>query len=219
MPINIPIPGESAIASYNYTDISEGTGIVVFYGYTHKEDVTLSYALIQNTVYSNDCYTGGAATDAAFTKKYDLDFDVKFNMPKRMKGKLTATFTLDPTSDGGVGTVAAYAIIKARKWDGSAETEIANSQSATVTCTAAQANYFTLNTMVDISSIVNFKKGETLRITVEIWAKKVAGNGGTVYLLHDPKNRVDAVVMPPINAGGAPLTSQLIFYVPFVLDL
>ena len=32
LPNQYAIPGEKSIASYNYTDIAEGTGTIVFYG-------------------------------------------------------------------------------------------------------------------------------------------------------------------------------------------
>ena len=75
------------------------------------------------------------------------------------------------------------------------------------------------NVEIDVTSVQLFKAGETLRITVEIYADTEA-NGSQVALMHDPKNREPAAA--EYDGGidtGEFLTSVLTFSVPFLLDI
>ena len=182
---------ESAIATYNYEDIASGTGFVVYYGAKTADDAGVDYILTNNQIYSHGIDTAGATLD--------LDFDIVFNKPQRIRGNLFANINL---SSGGATNVTAT--VKVRKDDG-AEYEIASKTSAGVAL--AGNDDFTLAVIVPINSIQLFKKGETLRITITTTC-----SAGTLFLSHDPANRT--------GPNGITLdTSQLIFHVPFVVDV
>jgi len=220
VPISFPVPTEAAIASYSYTDVAEGTGIITFYGASHQEESTEAYFLTQNEVYSNSVNTTIAIAETSFTKVIDHDYDLVFNLPKRIKGKARCNITIaggDSNSANTSGEV--YAIIKIRHYDGSTETEVASGQSETLAFESSANTSKTMCVEIDVSTARHYKKGETLRITVEIWAKKTAANSTWVGYGHDPKDRnVDVVV----DYGSLPeddYTKQLLFYIPFILDL
>ena len=184
---------ESAIASYNYEDIASGTGYVIFYGASVQTETTTSYILTTQQIYSNDIDTGAGTS-------FDLDFDVVFNRPQRLRGNLICTFNI--SSGGGAD---AYAIVRVRKWNATdGETEIANAQSETKTIAGnGQATYAV---EVPITAIQLFKKGDTLRITTDVQGT------AAVYFHHDPMNR-------PSDVGFTLDTSQLKFHTPFVIDV
>ena len=48
-----PTPS-SAIASYSYPDIDEGTGVIIYYGFSTNEGGTEDFPLTPNILYSND---------------------------------------------------------------------------------------------------------------------------------------------------------------------
>ncbi|KKL90861.1 hypothetical protein LCGC14_1900460 [marine sediment metagenome] len=82
-------------------------------------------------------------------------------------------------------------------------------------------------------SNVHFKKGETLRLTVEGWFKTTEGVAKAAHLLigHDPQNREYKQESIPENINAeielaneenqtvSYQKTQMTFHVPFVLDL
>jgi hypothetical protein len=223
IPRNFLKTPEGAIASYDYVDLDEGTGIVKLYGSNVVDNGTTSYVLSRNVTHSNDVFTfyttGSSGPDA---KRLDLDFDLTFNLPKIIRGKFLAEISWiagHTTSANKGGT--SYAIVKIRKWDGAVETEIAsNTKSDTMTVVSLDSWGVTRQIEIDLASKTHFRKGETLRITVEMWS--TANSSGTqLALMHDPKDRQPSA---PHNSytGGVdydPPTTQLVFHVPFDIDL
>ncbi len=209
---------EQVIASYNYTDIAEGTGIIELYGGTQKVTTTESYYISSDDDVSFNVSTTGRTTSdtGVFQKILDIDFDLApFNLPKNLKGRLRCIANLFIGKENDANEHGeAYIIMKLRKWDGSTETEIGNAQSSTAANpTSLIKTPYLLNWYYDIASSTHFKKGETLRITLEVWIDPVDHANCNVELYHDPKNTTVT------TDGGTARTTQLIFKVPFVIDL
>ena len=74
MPINFPLPSENAVASYNYTDMAEGTGVTVFY----LVGATGDNILTTQTVYADDIENATAETELTsdYVKLMDTDYDL-----------------------------------------------------------------------------------------------------------------------------------------------
>ena len=214
LPTNIPIPVEAAIASYDYYDIAEGTGIKKFYGYVTKDSAGLKYYLGIDAVYSSLIETVTAAAEyPGYNIQLDLDFDLTpFNLPRIIKG----TALINQAMHVFVGTkpsVNAYIIYKVRKWDGTTETEIASIQTETITGIAEKI--FSIPITIPKT---HFKKGEILRLSVQIYAAigdPGTGTGGGTVIGHDPKNR-DGTYLTPSTDDTITL---LEFYCPFSIDL
>ena len=216
MPIQFQPAQEQAIASYSYTDIAEGTGVVAFYGFDSKVQTARSYGLTINTIYSNTKVTDSEnITHGSPAQKHlDIDFDLSsFNSPRNIKGTAIINFT---AGGGGSASCIMYLIAKIRKWDGTTETEIAQAQSETETLGSnGVVAYSTHNIKIAIP-LTHFKKGETLRITMEGWGySSTVDNGVGIHLCHDPKARTVAGTGGGANAE----TSQIMFYIPFKLDI
>ncbi|KKL85263.1 hypothetical protein LCGC14_1956470 [marine sediment metagenome] len=203
LPVKFRKASEAAIASYNYTDIAEGTGVVTFYGMTTKQDTTKTYILTSSaTNFSNDASTGSAAVTTTNAIRLDLDFDLStFNLPKRIRGTAIVEASLSATKNAT--SMAYYYIAKIKKND----VVIGQAQSET-NSVASDTKYETMTVKIPITTIQNFKKSDILRLTMEVWAGTASGSG-SVSLFHDPKNRTVATS----------LTTQLKVDVPFVLDL
>jgi hypothetical protein len=212
--------GEGTISSYNYVDIAEGTGIVGYLAYSHRELTTLAYSMSTESLYSQTIYTEANVSSGATTpyKALDIDFDLVFNKPQSIRGK--ARFIIPHnTGSASTGNVICYqyVTIKIRKWDGTTETEIASA-----TGESHAGNYLVIlqfldNIEVNIPNVTHFKKGETLRVTIEVYCDAPIGsNGAIARLSHDPKDRITGV---PQDEGGVPYTTQLQFFIPYILDL
>jgi hypothetical protein len=183
---------QQVIASFPYTDVAEGTGRITYYGTTSKNTSTLAYYMAQNQAYSTEITTGavadGVVTPAA--KVLDLDFDVRFNLPQRVTGLVRLNIPVALFRSTGTGGPSVYVSAKVRKWDGSTETELANGTSETYTNSAASTTIAKMfNFTVDCSAGFNFKSGETLRITLEVWNENTGSSAANVYIGHDPQNR------------------------------
>jgi hypothetical protein len=186
--------GEAAIASYDYTDIAEGTGVVRFYLFSSQTSTAADYHLTSNALYSNDLTIPGAA---------DIDFDLSaFNLPKTIRG--TAIAVVGYKLDGTLGPGSAAIIFTVRKWDGTTETDIAAVTSKTITVPDGQTYYGIINVPITIP-LTHFKRGEILRLNL------VGSNTGSTKLYYgiDPMNRA---------SGSMEMTAASV-YIPFRLDL
>ena len=80
-----PQPAEQLIASYNYIDVAEGTGIINYYGIITSEGGRLT----TNPLYSTVVQTKGSKiTGTSWGKSIDKDFDLDLNLPQNVKGTM-----------------------------------------------------------------------------------------------------------------------------------
>ena len=189
IPTHFRLQPTAVIATYDWVDIAEGTGIVRFYGYNEKDSSGTNHKLNNNAVYSYDIVgTAFAVPEAAFAKLQDLDFDLSaFNLPKNLKG--TATFQIPASITAGIGAgnnCYLYVKVRVRKSD---DTEIALVQTNTITANNTATTYQILIASVAVP-LTHFKKGEILRVTLEMWGQTVGASGaGQGQIAHDPKDR------------------------------
>lgn len=217
LPVNIPIPASAAIASFNYTDIAEGTGVVKFYGATHANATTTSYYLTSATPYSNDIVTsgGGSIADTDHHRVANNNFDVTFNRAQNIKGYAYLNLTMG-SKQGGAGTTSVLVFVSGAT--------LQNATTGTTLATASGA-IVTFSDSVTIQSQpvlirfdltggpYHFKPTETLRLNLQLWARK----SGVASVIdpgygHDPANRAEANLIE----SGDPTTLTL--YVPFLLN-
>lgn len=212
--------GEGSVVTYNYNDIANGTGTIIFYGFSHKETTTEAYALTnQSSVYSENITIDLSTTSDSFTKEGDLDFDLTaFNTPMTVaKGTMIASGTV---LAGHVSSYTAdiYLVVRLKRVRGGVETEISNAQSGTWESQAkAYVTFKTLNTELDISENAEFLIGDVLRVTVEFWTKRTTGTNCPAYFCFDPANRATDVTHQ--TADDSADTTRLQFHIPFRLDL
>jgi hypothetical protein len=176
----IPIsqtPNE-VIASYPYTDLADGAGEILFYGGNTIDSVGTK-RILRKTVWNaytkappnGTNYSMADLTDTTFTKLIDIDFDApSFNLPQVLQGSMLCSVPFAQYQGAGGGLVEGYVIVKLRKWNGSAETEVANAQSGTWSSDQA-GNYHSFCVAIPTT---HFKRGEILRITVEGWGRATA---------------------------------------------
>lgn len=219
----MPIPviyrkSSPTIASYDFTDIAEGKGIVVFNGYNvvSLSTGTLSYKLTNGTPYSDTIAPQVAVAQSnTYAKVQDIDFDAEFNLPKRIDGDITISVTLGAT-DKVNNDVKMFGVLIAKHYDGTTETELGRAETRIIDQTNITGAYSeTMNVVIsDIER--NFKKGETLRITLEVWAQEGATSGGiAVGFGCDPQDRNDDNSDPIIQDAD---TTKFQALVPFRIE-
>ena len=209
VPIKYRQSRETSLTNYNYEEISDGTGRVLYYAGAVTDSTGEDFVLVTSPFYAKSPDSSGNDNSSpSLGIREDLDFDVELNLPRSIKGDaiITIPFGFHGNSDATPAT--GYVIAKIRKWDGTSETEIVSVQSET-TSIISTSNYndqiYALR--LPITTVQNFKKGETLRLTIQAYA----GGSGKIYwrLGHDPMDRT----------LGTFDTSQLRAQIPFVLDL
>tara|TARA_R110000764_G_scaffold26554_2_gene62940 strand:- start:168 stop:830 length:663 start_codon:yes stop_codon:yes gene_type:complete len=179
------------IASYNYTDIINGLGFVVFQGFNSIDDTTASYGLTTNTLFSDSILSQSATfTDTSFTEQLNVDLDSSaFTVPRDVKG--TAYVNIPITAKSlGEGDASTYAIVQLFHYDGSTETQMGtDQQTGTVSepQTAKQSGRVAC-LKFDISTLQHFAVGDVLRVTVKLFARVTANSGGCGFY-NDPSNR------------------------------
>jgi len=188
---------EGAIASYNYTDIAEGTGVVVFQGF--QTQISGANAL---HIADTNIYSAGNSDSSGTSWTFNTS---AFNAPRTMKGTAYVRYSTNYT---GASSEICDQKVSINHVDADNNvTELASAELPRIT----SAGSGILNNFVAPLTIpkTNFKKGESIRIIVT-----AVVSGGTTYIGHDPANRNGALVTP-----AATYPTKFEAYIPFDLDL
>jgi hypothetical protein len=195
--------GEGAIASYSYTDIAEGTGIVEFYPYVADSAGSDDYFLTTNSSVGSKVAYWGPADGALINQDFD---SAPFNMPKNMKGDLIANIAVGRLlgNNGAITAVITVYHVTAA----AVATQLGTATDSTPNNAAAALPEKDCYMCMKIPiTLKHFQKGEYVRITIN-----VSSSGGAAQGLvgADPLNRTDITQLP---------NSRTKFLIPFVLDL
>jgi len=193
---------EKAIASYDFTDIANGEGVVVYYGCKNDD----KFFLTSKEMPSKLAWTYSTASGEMFNE----DMDLVFNRPQRIKGNLIASIPLLYI----VGSSKEFtAVITISHFDGSSATQIGQETDTTITGSASlpPPSRILCIEIADLNQ--HFKKGESLRINVTISSSGGADGSGR-YVGHDPIGRSGDG-----SSENEILETKMRFYVPFDLDL
>jgi len=205
---------QTAISSYDYTDIASGTGYVIFYGGNLSDGTSASgsYVLSDNVFYSENKNTHTVLNTTSWANAMDITFESSiFNLPRIIEGKALINATLGHGATGGAIPLTRLSGTRIIKYDGTTETVLATVTSDITTGGAALgAHIFSME--VDIPQTL-FKAGDTLRLNTNVWVKLDAGAGVTWTIAHDPADRNDSTYIPDADP------TTLTFHVPFKVDL
>jgi len=215
---NVP---SNVIATYDYYDIAEGTGIKTFTGFIDETassaffagaNASHAYLISDGEINISKRLTTWYSivnSSALWTKFVNVDFDLgKFNIPKIIKGTgyFQGTWTIE--GSGSNLYCSSALIIKIKKVDlNNNETIYAVVSGALIYAASTSVSRF--EQMAFNIPQINFKKGENLRISGEIWSaihwSGTSGTGLTFRLYHDPSK--------------TPQSGAFIVKIPFKLDI
>jgi len=195
--------GDPIIASYDFVDVAEGTGIVLFYGLTTFEAKTYGFRLSREVMRSQ-LIDSNLTSGIAAPVEEDLNFDLTpYNLPQVVKGTAYLNCCL---GTGGAQGFASGSIIRLR---GVTETLIGQASSAILLTGTKQM------LMKIICTETEFKKDDVLRLKLGV--VKTAGNDTTtIELGHDPANRDADNYIKPVTVAND--TTQVKLWVPFKID-
>lgn len=165
VPITYRKSGEQGIASYNYTDLAEGTGVVNYYCVKSVSSEATTYML-------TTLATPFPGNSGKFVSSHAVNFDLSpFNLPKVVKGTAIITGMLGFSAT----TFQARAQIK-KVSKGGTVTSI-SSEAATQDISADTQTFCVKMPLVT----TNFGKGDTLRLVF-----RTTGNNSGDYVAIDP---------------------------------
>lgn len=193
--------GERWIASYNYTDIVEGTGIIIYFAGTGLDaTATPVYTLQSTKFFSNDIeieVETGTLASGGFSLEAEKNYNMTLlNLPLTVRG--TAMVNITWAYKGYLaGTSQGYIIIKLIRVRDGVEKIIGTGR--TNTLTSALLDYSrreTATLFLDLER-TQLKKGDNFRLSIECWAQAV-GNVGEAWFAwgQDPKNRDGTIFTP-----------------------
>ena len=131
-------------------------------------------------------------TTAAFTKVIDIDFDASMQAERIIggKGRVNGTFKVNTRNTGN--WCDTYAIVKIIRYNGTTETILGSSQSDTKRTSSSDNLASTNFDLIINADRVGFTSEDTLRITIELWAKKEASiTNLQVQLIHNGTNFIE----------------------------
>lgn len=206
----IPLLSSPAIASYNYIDVEDGTGVVVFF----PGDLSGLNLLSRAVFYSNTGFTQVGDTEKTAV------FDLEFNLAKTLKGKgLCSVPVAFDNNAGGSSSKTAMVQMETYHVD----------RNDVETFILSGIVPFTWNSVsngaqaYDIVSLsMNFQEdhfGEGEKFRLKIINKGVGQANELVTIGHDPRSRLD--IGNDVNGSVVawPHTSASELHLPFKLDL
>lgn len=218
-PQKIPIVPSPAITSYSYADFADGTGRKLFYGFEIDDgDGTQTYGLTDNTgQYSDEVSRSGTLIASGNAESFNYDFDLQaFNTPKNIKGDIYVTvpwgFKL-----GVAGLASGTVIVRACKWDGTTETQLASGCATAQSHTDTTGRYYLSTIKLPITTLQHFKRGDVFRINVigEI-IDDIGAQNSKLSMAFSPTNNNGETVY---QVGTDIDTTRMLVNVPFRLDV
>lgn len=194
-------------ASYDWIDISDASGYIVFDG-VKNYNATQTHILIKSSLI-NDLIPNSNTNllNVSSTSAIDIDFDLEeFKLPIIIKG--TSIFRCSIATDTALGSGEITVTFKVRKWDGSTETDLVSVSSVASTPSSNKEKGYILTADIPQTS---FKKGEILRVSVGV---AFAGNDCGLSF-----NPLDTAITP---SGCAEITagnSRLTVAIPFKIEV
>lgn len=199
-----------AIVSYDFTDLSNGSGVEFFYLYNTNDSVGFDYWLVSETSFKSDtAQTTVAAVGGGMTLAGNFDFDFNFEIPRDVIGLIHVNFS--HVMVGNInGNHTSFIICKLFHFDGTTETQIGASVQSPTRTSGGAGSWVSFQTALRINAgttPIHFAASDTLRLTVEIWDDLSTGNG-TVGIGTDPAGR----------DTSAASSGQSFVAVPFKID-
>lgn len=174
LPLSFPVPVESAIVSYPYQDIIEGSGNVNYAGIRVAVDATPANDVYALSIISNII---ASTTGTAVTSAITLNFDIVFNTPKIVNG---TGYIILPFQVDGV-SFQLNPIFRVYHYDGSTETALTSAVTMEGRTSAGSPLFSERICKFSITNR-NFKVGETLRLKLTF----TNSGSGSAYVSHDP---------------------------------
>ena len=186
------IPRDNTLSTFNsnYENFLLGTKTTdLFYGYLTTDAVEVPTMWLE-TFTSTKSETSVAVSETTYTKKIDIDFDSSVQAERIIGGKARINGNINIVAPQGVGPIRymdAYLVATLKKYDGSSEVTLGSSQTNALYAENSGSDSDDFNMIMDIAR-TSFTNEDTLRLTIEGWARIPAGSTGgspAITIEHD----------------------------------
>jgi len=224
MPLNpsikkvVPPTPPSALASYDYYDIADGTGIKNFYaGCSIMSGANFHWLTTDTSLYSGKTGERRWSYQSTTVPASDLNYDVTFNKSKVIKGTIRVSLSMGLAGDADSRNVRL--VLNLYKVSDGVQTQI-GSQMETLSYTKSDSGTqgYTENLSTTQDTKVFFKEGDILRLNVKLWGYANDASVGFGYGC-DPADRDDTTDLSGVTVIPAANTTQLKVGIPFLLQI
>jgi len=210
VPITFRGTGERAVASYNYENLAEGTGVVTYYlSTTNAGSFLNSNALISTDIEFDHLISNAAPATLQATYNFDLP---AFNLPKNLRGTGALEIATGLNSNDGVGRNG-YITATLYKYSNAVETSIVTFN----TFNGGATDYRMSKAYSFVIPTTHFKKGDILRLKLEVYGNVRTATGNTHFFFGcDPLNRDGTWLIPSTDID---VSTKSRLFIPYNIDL
>ena len=213
LPINIPIPAESAIASYDYTDIADGAGYTTFDCFATTSSTATAYIMARNGSRTSPGVISALFNNTTGTQTVEF-ITSAFNTPRILKGKVLLYISHGSLTTNSSHPATSYVTATLKQNSTSLGSAISptGTTGATIDTIFVHQNVLEIN----ITTPVNIKIGDTLTLSVV----QTCGAGGisnkVFYIWFDP---LDTAITSSYTVNPTTADSYLKVRIPFKIQL
>jgi hypothetical protein len=194
---------DNVIASYDYQDIANGSGVVTFYGTTTTDlGSGINYALTSTDDYADTTITK-RPTGTTTVNFYSL----AFNIPRTLKGTAYVVLPIETSTTSTANSNLQFRL-KILETDGSTTRNITSNLTFSTT---EQSRTHILFVEMPITEDT-IREGEKLLLTIIL----TSVGTGNINIMHDPKNRYNTA---STNNEGNSVSAIMKVLVPFKVDV
>lgn len=203
LPINFPILAENNIISYNWVDIEEGTGVIIYYVGETSDSSANEFILTSQEFQSQNITYSVTRAGATVTENLSVDKTYEsgqLNTPRVLEGSAFANVALAfrVTGSYSAGNLYSYAKIGIYKYSGGVESLIADNTTETFSQAVPGGSGVTYTKQFTTKILLpktNLKIGDKLRVKVQIyeWHSITSATSVTTYFYQDSFDREDTL--------------------------
>lgn len=213
LPVNFAIPGETTLINIDWTDYATRTGYKAFYcanSVSGTGGATVNFFLTENSSIRSgktEIETSGGTDTTSSSASFDLS---PFIDPLLVKGKAIITFSsyYDMTAGGDVATVTATL----RKVSGVTVTDLGTMTRTSSSVSDEDATAKNRCFVFEVAETL-FKKGDILRLFLEVKITNTTGSGKVCTFGADPAGR-DGTRFTAANGT----TTRSVLYLPLKVE-
>lgn len=216
----------STLANYNFTDVASGQAFIKLYAGTSQtadEGKLISFPFYSNAMDIESADQGSTFGDKSVQTQIFYSDIIK---PLRIRGEVVfngAQGLRKHTTWAGTSSCSSYLVVTLSKVSGGVTTQICTGTSTNLSFTLVNTTTTKFREMMvkmSIASMVSFKAGDRIKLSVEQRGTATSNQGETYfYLAHDPQNSSSGWTYADVESVTWTSPTIMSISIPAVVDL